>query len=294
MKLNIGKIIQDFDFYMGLMLLKSPKFFSYRVFDKILEKRFSKNQSLFIRNFLNQGFSKIDCNLSENVNEINSLLDLNPDYNLFYKHNYFLITDEIYLEIKKIVNEKLKTYLDELALLFKGNINLTEIDIQRNTENSKALDSKFHVDYYLCNYFKIFINLSDVTIDCGPTEIIPKNFTKNYIDFFGYKSINKPMTKNFNFDTPEYIYRIIGKKNEATLFHSSTTMHRAGVPKPGFHRDLLRFTFVIDFHKKNNKKDICHYYEKRIGQSMSKFLAKPKSFSETFSIYDNYKKTLKN
>jgi len=294
MKLNIGKIIQDFDFYMGLNILKRPKFFSYITFDKILEKRFTKKESLFIKNFLDKGFSKINCDLSENINDIILFLSLHPDYNLFNKSNYFPITNEIYLEIKKIVNEKLKPYLEELALLFEGNINLTEIDIQRNAENSKVLDANFHVDYYLCNYFKIFINLSDVTIDCGPTEIIPKNFTKNYIDLFGYKSIDKSMTKNFDLDSPEYIYRNIGKKNEATLFHSSTTMHRAGVPKPGLYRDLLRFTFVIDFHKKNNKKDVCHYYEKGIGSSMSRSLAKPKSFSETFSIYNNYKKTLQN
>ena len=294
MKLNLGKIVQDLDYYIGLKLLKSPKFFSYTTFDKILEKKFSKNQSIFIKNFLNQGFSKIDCNFSENVDEINSLLILNPDYNIFNKHNNFQITNEIYLKIKKIVNEKLKLHLEELELLFNGNVYLTEMDIQRNTENSKALDTKFHVDYYLSNYFKIFINLSDVSIDCGPTEIVPKKFTKKYMDFFGYKSINKPMTKNIDVDTTEYIYSNMGKKNEATIFHSSTTLHRAGVPKPGMYRDLLRLTFVIDFQKKITKKDVFHYYKSGIGQLMSRSLAKPKSFSETFNIYKNYKKTLQN
>ena len=92
MKFNLGKIIQDFDFYMGLMLLKSPKFFSYTVFDKILEKRFSKNQSLFIRNFLNQGFSKIDCNLSENVNEINlGMLNIESVIILIDKTNTYVL-----------------------------------------------------------------------------------------------------------------------------------------------------------------------------------------------------------
>jgi hypothetical protein len=46
MKLTVGKIIQNLDYYMGLYFLKSPKFFSYTVFDKILEKKFSKKKKI--------------------------------------------------------------------------------------------------------------------------------------------------------------------------------------------------------------------------------------------------------
>jgi hypothetical protein len=290
MNINIGKIIQYFDYYMGLFFLKSPKFFSYTLFDKVLEKNFSKNKSHFIKSFLQNGFYKINSNLSKNVNDIVSLLSLQPDYKLFNKSNYFIITDEIYLEIQEIINIKLKSYLDELELLFRGNIYLTEIDIQRNTENSKMLDANFHVDYYLCNYFKIFINLSDVTIDSGPTEIIPKNFTSDYINYFGYKNVEKPITKNFDLEPPKYIYRNIGKKNEAMLFASSTTLHRAGVPKNSLFRDLLRFTFIVDFQKKKENKNIFYYYDNGNGALMSKYFAKPKNFSQTIKIYNNYKK----
>lgn len=291
MKFTIGKTIQNLDYYLGLLFLKSPKFFSYTVFDKILEKKFSKiKKSAVVNFFLKKGFSRIDCNLSKDVNDIISLLSLNPDYRFFDKNNYFLITKEIFLAVQDIINVKLKIYLEEISQLFGGNIYLAGIDIQRNTQSSKMLDANFHLDYYLCNYFKIFINLSDVTIDCGPTEIIPKNYTGDYIDLVGYKNVDQPITKNFDLDTPEYIYKNTGKKNEATLFHSSTALHRAGTPKPGFYRDLLRLTFVIDFQKKNNNKGVFHYFENGTGEQMSKYIAKPKSFLQTMKIYKNYKK----
>jgi hypothetical protein len=291
MKLNLGKTIQNLDYYMGLYFLKNPKFFSYTVFDKILEKKFSKEKkSTVVQNFLEKGFSKIDCDLTEDVKNIISQLSLHPDYRFFDKNNYFAITKEIYLVVQEIVNIRIKLYLDEISQLFGGSMYLAGVDIQRNTENSKMLDANFHLDYYLCNYFKIFINLSDVTLDCGPTEIIPKNYTSHYIDRFGYKTVDQPITKNFALDPPEYIYKNTGKKNEAILFHSSGALHRAGIPKPGFFRDLLRLTFVIDFHKKNINNEVFHYYENGTGEAMSKYIAKPNSFSHTLKIYKNYKK----
>lgn len=291
MKLTLGKIIQNLDYYTGLYFLKSPKFFSYTVFDKILEKKFSKKKkSTVVHNFLEKGFSKIDCDLTEDVKNIISSLSLHPDYKLFDKNNYFAITKDIYLVVQEIVNIRIKLYLEEISQLFGGSLYLAGVDIQRNTENSKMLDANFHLDYYLCNYFKIFINLSDVTLDCGPTEIIPKNYTSDYIDRFGYRTVDQPITKNFALDPPEYIYKNTGKKNQAILFHSSAALHRAGVPKPSFYRDLLRLTFVIDFHKKNIDNEVFHYYENGTGEAMSKYTAKPKSFLHTLKIYNNYKK----
>jgi hypothetical protein len=101
--------------------------------------------------------------------------------------------------------------------------------------------------------------------------------------------VEKPITKNFDLEPPKYIYRNIGKKNDAMLFASSTTLHRAGVPKTSLFRDLLRFTFIVDFQKRENN-NIFHYYENGNGALMSKYFAKPKNFSQTMKIYNNYKK----
>jgi hypothetical protein len=307
MSLKLGILIQKFDYFLGLKFFKIPKFFSYNLFDKFLEKLISKQllSNDFLKKFHENGIVKIkNSDVTKVVDNIiaqikDQKIELIPGKSSFFKINHIT-----YLLIKDLLNINLNEYLKNLSSYFKGGVYLTELALQRNSETSRLImdkslnklvpmkgsDANFHLDYYLSNYFKIFIYLSDVEENCGPTEIIPKNMTKDYIDRTGYKNIYKEQTK-INYENIEYVFKNTGAKGDIFFMRTANCLHRAGVVKAGHIRDTIQMTFVVDFE--NSNKDYFYLFDPlndKIAEKHTKDLAKPKNFQTTYNFYKRVSK----
>jgi hypothetical protein len=309
MNLNLGLFIQKLDYLLGLKISKIPKFFSYNLFDKFIEKSSQKkiSNNSFLKKFHEIGIVKINnsSDVKKTVDKIIAEIK-NQNVQLIEGQSfYFNINNKTYTLIKDLLKINLNEYLEYLSEYFGGSIYLAGLALQRNSEvtnvtidknlkktvNTKGTNASFHLDYYLCNYFKIFINLSDVDENCGPTEIIPKNKTEDYINRTGYENIYKEQTKETNCENMEYIFKNVGVKGDILFFRTANCLHRAGIVKAGHLRDTIMMTFVVDFE--NFNKDYFYFFNplnNQTGEKLAKDLAKPGNFKATYNLYKRIKK----
>lgn len=287
--MNIGLYLQKIDYFLGIKLFRIPKFFSYILFDIILRKKIIKNNlsNSFINKFHNDGFANFKFN---NIKVINKLSDLIEKFLLLNKGNIDVskpirisINNETKELISSIINKDLKYYLSNLSDYYNSELVLSEVDITRNISQVSSPDTKYHLDYYLCNYFKVFIALSDVTLKCGPTVIIPKKNTKNFLSESNYYNLDSPMPND-----PNYAYKFYGDKGSMLFFASSVALHRAGIPEEGLHRDMLRLTFVACPDKKEKYLINSLPINDPIRIARSRSLAKPKNYRSIFKILKSF------
>ena len=62
--------------------------------------------------------------------------------------------------------------------------------------NTNVYSNNYHVDYYIMNYFKMFINLQDVDETQGPMIFIQKKTQKKFITSNKYKNRSNYELKN--------------------------------------------------------------------------------------------------
>jgi hypothetical protein len=287
--MNIGLFLQKFDYFLGIKIFNIPKFLSYVLFDFFLKKKIlNKNLSNdFINKFHNEGFANLKFN---NIKVINQLSDSIEKYLLLNKDNIdaskpikISINKDTQELISSIIKKDLKDYLSNLSVYYNSELVLSEVDITRNISQVISPDTKFHLDYYLCNYFKVFIALSNVTLKCGPTVIVPKKNTKNFLNESNYYNLDSDTP-----DDPNYAYKFYGDKGSMLFFASSVALHRAGIPEEGFHRDMLRLTFVACPDKKENYLINSLPINDPIRIARSRSLAKPKNYRSIFKILKSF------
>ena len=136
---------------------------------------------------------------------------------------------------------------------------LTHARIQRNFGYKKNLleeqfSDNFHNDRWLSTYIKIFINLEDIEEDNGPTYIIPKNKTKEFVKTTNYKSRN-----NYKDAYYKNTYITIGLRGESFIFNPSQCIHKAGIPAIDKKRDIMMIQLCVI--PNYNKQDLNKSYE---------------------------------
>jgi len=152
---------------------------------------------------------------------------------------------------------QLPTDIQDLVLSFKGIVenyfacdaNLNQANIWRNFHVPASIADKdaeifadaFHQDLVFDQYnLQLFILLQDVDEEHGPFEYLNGAITAEDMNFYRKRNRKKARKESV---------KLTGKRGDFMLFTTGFTLHRAGVPKEGFHRDMFSIAFFPSYTK---------------------------------------------
>ena len=292
----IGDILNKIDKFLGALFFGNLNTFSYSLFNyyfskKVLNKKIL-NKSETIKKFDYDGFAKfknIDLNKIDNLNKE---LEKQNAYKSEDNRFVYKIDNNIKKIIKSIVSNDCKNILDDLKKYYNSNIYLGQAMITRNFNydpaQGESYSSYFHCDGYLCTYFKILINLSDVDLNMGPINVLNKKDTKKNVNIFKYNSRNFIKQNKINSE----IFINTSSVGSALLVSTPQCLHKAGIPKKDYHRDMLFLIFCAYPNKDENIFSFENEKESTIwdfhSQSVVRKLSKPYGYRRIFKLYSDF------
>lgn len=132
---------------------------------------------------------------------------------------------------------------------YGGYFQVTEIRAWRTRhvegldERSEAYSNQWHNDRFPISLMRLFVYLSDgVTRDTGAFRLHPISHTSEIVRS-GYlqRSIILPKARRMLDDESKIVY-FEGNAGAACMANVQLCLHRAGVPRAGYERDILQFT----------------------------------------------------
>ena len=303
-------ISQKINKNFGVKIFKNPNTLNYNLFNFFFKKNIVDNNEEVLNFYHNLGYLKphVDCKelasfLSEKIQEPNAKI-IEESSNKYSSR--FVINKEMRTKIKDHLNIKFKDIFEAFKRYYRSGIAVHNIQIKRNygieetsyyskkerTKDLEYYNMYFHCDHYTMNYFKLFINLQDISLDHGPLTFYSIEDTKKFVSKSGYRDRN--FYNDLSLDNE---IKNCGKLGDSLILNTPQCIHRAGIPKFGKYRDVLFVNFVavpekIDgiFHFEKDYEDEV-WGAAKIG--LSKKFSKPKSFKETIKLYKSFKKNLK-
>jgi len=286
----------------GLKIFKNPNTLNYNLFNfffKINVASFKDDQEL--TNYHNLGYLKTNVDSSFLANFLKDEINKN-EVKFNEKSTFFEINDEMKNKIRDHLRNNYNEIIKKFKKYYKNNIAVASVEIIRNfglkntdyynntvrSKDQEHFNMYYHCDYYTMNYFKLFINISDVDETNGPLNFYSIKDTKKFIKDSNYKS-------RANYKTTNSTNVIInhGKKGESLFLNTPQCVHRAGIPNYGKYRDMLFVSFVATPEKIN---DIFHYEKDyydciwKCKNDLPKKFSKPKNIRETFNLYKSLSK----
>ena len=286
---------------LPLKLFNKPKTLDLLLFDyfylKFISKKLTNNHIL---RFHEDGFFKTDFNLKRETEQIQQIIEKqNP-----IKSEKNVFEFEINKNLKSIIKDILKIKFSEIINLLKHYYNqsiyIDNIYIKRNysvknnlynsynrAKKDEHFNNYFHLDANTINYFKLFINLQDVTDNHGPLNFYSKSDTKKFVKLSNYKS-------RLAYD-PNFLIEGLnvnsGSQGDSLFCQTTQCLHRASVPEAGLYRDMLFVSFIA-VNAKDFDGDLFYFeklndnFWKHSGTSTySSKYSKPKSFKEMIKLY---------
>ncbi len=287
----------------GVVLFNSPNTLTYSLFNFLYNKLIInlKGADEDILSFHKNGYLKSRINLSKEIDELKKILNENDVIEKNKATFGFKLNNQSRIVIKKLLGNpdflKLKKRLENYFNLKMSliNINVTRnFNIPEDEEHKvKFYSNNYHVDFYLMNYFKIFINLHDVDEKKGPMYLYSKSDTKKFVKKNNFIDRNNYAVKN---EKELGLVKNIGKKGDVFICSTPQCLHRASSPAKGQHRDMLFLSFALSPEIKKDVDDIFFYekeYEDSIWNNSSelrKKLCKPKSFRKQIKMFIKFAK----
>ena len=303
-------IFQKINKNFGVKIFKNPNTLNYNLFNFFFKKNIVDDNEKFLSSYHNLGYFKPHIDSKELANFLSSKIQ-EPDAKIIEESSNkyssrFVINKEMRTKIKDHINIKFKDILEAFKRYYRSGIAVHNIQIKRNygieetgyyskkerTKDFEYYNMYFHCDYYTMNYFKLFINLQDISLDHGPLTFYSIEGTKKFVSKSDYRDRNFYNDLSLNNEIKN-----CGKLGDSLVLNTPQCIHRAGIPKFGKHRDVLFVNFVAVPEKID---DIFHFekdYEDdvwgvaKIG--LSKKFSKPKSLKETIKLYKSFKENLK-
>jgi len=256
--MKLHKIISYLSIKLSLIFFKLRMPISYVIFNKLYSSLILKKNinSKLIKLYDKNGFVKLDINFKTEILDIEkdlSVQEVNPTRKIEVNSTRKIIKlnknkQEEFLQ--KIIN-KLTPTINQLKQYYNSEIYIAKIMATRNLNRDAKADGKYkelysnhyHNDGYLITYFKIFINLMDITENDGPLHIIYKNEKKKFIKLTNYKNRHNYLA----LDKSDILYKNTGKKGDVFLFSTPLCFHKAGIPKN--YRDNLGMELIAVPHK---------------------------------------------
>ena len=291
-------LINNIDLFLAKIFFKSFNSLRYCLFDFVLDKKFLKknsNQNEKIKSFHEKGYVKLKTIDHKYLEPIKNIFDSKINN----KEEEYVQKPSIDMDqkknLKKLINENFNEIFSELKKYYNSDIFVTNVELKKiyhikeEDQNEEKFNNFFHIDSYLKTHFKIFVNISDISLENGPTEIFDINDTKeirsnnSFNIQRGKLSINNKLKPFIN----------IGDSGEVLLCNTSKCLHRASNPKQGNSRENLIITMVA--FKQNLDLDNYFYFEEIDEESIwtqknviTKYLAKPKRYKEVIKLVKKY------
>jgi hypothetical protein len=296
-------LLSQINKYAGVYLFSNANTLTYNIFNYIYNKNIInlKDADEDIYFFHENGFFKPNINFKKEIKLLKCHLDENniSEKNDFsYKFNLnldarniirnILISDDFKKLKKKLENYfNLKMYLINTAVSRNFDLNVSK----ENEHKIKYYSNNYHVDFYLINYFKIFINMHDVDETRGPMHLFSKINSKKFVKKSNFKDRNN---YSLEYENKLGMIKNIGMEGDVFVCSTPQCLHRASSPNKGKYRDMLFLSFAVTSDVKDKPDDLLYFekdYEKDIWEGdagLRKKLCKPKSFRKQIKIFKNF------
>lgn len=220
---------------------------------KSLRKEYKNKQSEFARNeylALGQPYDKLlmhEIKLKfQKMIEDDRYSRIGPQYD---GKVYMRDLNEPEKDIPEITKLLTPDLVEELNAYYHGYFRVNRITAWRNygipksvDEKKELLSNRWHCDYRVTYYTKLFVNISDVGEDDGPFHIFSRNQTK--------KIMKQGFKNRFDYGAPhklledeKHVFKAVGPSGTACLANTELCLHRAGTPSEGHYRDVIQLRF---------------------------------------------------
>lgn len=284
---------------LGILLFKTPNIFTYSVYNYLYNKYVVNLDEADddIKKFHKNGFFKPNLNFKDEAAKLKKTLDKDKSINNNAKIQ-FILNENSKTIIRDILNSpKFEILRNKIEKYFNSNVYLVNVEITRNLPIDKDFEHKknlysnnYHVDYYIMNYFKMFINLQDVNKSDGPLHLYSKKNSKKFIIKNVYKN-----RENYKLDNERDLglFENTGLLGDIFVCSTPQCLHRASSPAKGKKRDMLFLTFAAT-NEVNSNNDILafekNYYRDIWSKEnkLAKILCKPKSIRKQIFLFKNF------
>ena len=163
------------------------------------------------------------------------------------KGKFFLLKDILSSipEVIELLNQQVQ---EKLYHYYGCHFLVTHISAYRTTNlpnaqgSSEVYAHKLHYDRHPSDTLKLFVNLSDVTLEDGPFNFFDRVNSKKVLKA-GYKDRTNYGKAIDIIEDPEQKIFFTGKSGAAAIVDTTSCLHKAGIPKADHIRDLLIFNF---------------------------------------------------
>ncbi len=178
----------------------------------------------------------------------------------------FLMVKNIVRSIPNVLELITSDIMDLLYSYYNSHFHISyvsayrTIHIDENEDPKEVYAYKFHYDRHITDTLKLFVLLTDVTLDDGPFTFFDRIDSKKILAS-GYKERDNYGRAKQMIESGEMTKYLTGKKGTAAICDTTRCLHRAGIPKIGRTRDLLIFSFEsfsepLDIHSSETRKSI--------------------------------------
>ncbi len=293
--------------YGGTFLLGSPNTLTYSLFNYLYNKYVVnlKEADDEIKVFHKNGYLKPNLNFKDEVAKLIETLDENRSIKNKGYIQFLLDENSINIIRNILKSSKFQILKNKFEKYFNLKMYLINAVVQRNLPLDKEIEHKtnvysnnYHVDYYIMNYFKMFINLQDVDETQGPMNLYSKKNSKKFISLNNYKNRTK---YNLNNEKELGVIKNTGSMGDLFVCSTPQCLHRASSPEKGKKRDMLFLSFAVTSESDNSSQDLLsfenNFYDDiwSHGTHLKKNLCKPKSARKQLYLFKQFiKNRIKN
>lgn len=170
-----------------------------------------------------------------------------PRGNLIDGHYFSKSYEKDLLDLPSELQGFILSFRSILESYFCSEVNVNKANIWRNyhvpediaNTKSEVFADAFHQDLVHDQYnIQLFILLQDTDEEHGPFEFLDGISSARDIKYYRKRNRKKALSSST---------KLIGKRGDYLLFTTGFTLHRAGIPREGFHRDIFSIAFFPSY-----------------------------------------------
>lgn len=149
-------------------------------------------------------------------------------------------------ELEELITSKIKHIIRQyfqshFKILFCNPYRTCHIPESVRERNQEQYSEYWHHDGSPVDHIKLFVNATDVTEQHGPLHLIPSGKSEEIVENGFHRKRDGAPGGKIDREYQEDIVRLTGPPGTAALANTNYCLHRAGIPDPENHRDIVTF-----------------------------------------------------